>query len=148
MLSRQKMKHGSEPTAQQKKAEEKEKNGNKPIAKKSAKKIKSEKQAKKPLPVRQKVSKKSAKRKKEDRVYEKEARAYLASHPVCEAQIAEGCTRVSCEIHHKRKRNSKDDRINPENFLAVDRACHLWIESHPKKAQELGLSESHLKSKK
>lgn len=94
------------------------------------------------------IPKKSAKRKVEDKEYSKEAKAYLAAHPVCEAQCVEGCKGKSSEIHHKRKRNSKDDRINPANFLATCRPCHLFIESHPKQAKELGLSESHLKPKK
>src|SRR5690349_11106258 len=133
---RRAQKQGLAKTSSEVKAEQPKKE----IPKKSAKKVESEKaEPKKAFPVRKKVAKKSAKRKKEDVVYKKEAKAYLAAHPICEAQIAEGCTGIACEIHHKRKRNSKDDRINPDNFLAVDRACHLWIESHPKQAQELGL---------
>ena len=80
-------------------------------------------------------------RKEENKEYTKEARRYLAKHPGCEAHIASGCTLLSNEIHHKRRRNSKDDRINPEHFLAVCRPCHLYIESHPKTSLELGLSE-------
>ena len=93
------------------------------------------------------IARVSEKRKVENKEYSKEAKAYLAAHPVCEAQVVENCTGKSIEIHHRRKRNSKDDRINPDNFLATCRPCHLWVESHPKQAKELGLSESHLKSK-
>ena len=93
------------------------------------------------------IAKVSPKRKEENKEYSKEAKAYLAANQVCEAQVVENCTGKSIEIHHKRKRNSKDDRINEANFIAVCRPCHLWIEAHPKQAKELGLSESHLKSK-
>lgn len=47
MLQRQAMKNGKAKTSQEQRAEDKDKNGNKPIPKKSAKKIKAEKEAKK-----------------------------------------------------------------------------------------------------
>lgn len=86
------------------------------------------------------IAKVSKPRQAEDKEYIKEAKRYLAKHPGCEAHIATGCTGLSKEIHHKRKRRSKDDRVNPEHFLAVCRPCHLYIESHPKTSLELGLS--------
>ena len=93
------------------------------------------------------IAKVSNKRKVEDKEYKEVSKRYLAKNVGCEAHISTGCTGLSVDIHHKRKRNSKDDRINEANFLAVCRPCHLWIEAHPKQAKELGLSESILKSK-
>lgn len=119
MEQRRLQKLGIKPTAQQERAEKKAK----PIAKVAPK------------------------RKEENKEYKEVSKRYLAKNPGCEAHISSGCTGLSAEIHHKRKRNSKDDRINESNFLAVCRPCHLWIESHPKQAKELGLSESILKSK-
>lgn len=125
MLTRQKMKQGNAPTAQQKKAEEK-----------------------KSLPKQAPIAKQSPKRKEEDKEYNKARKDYLAKNVGCEAHVATGCTGLSCEIHHKSRRSSKDDRINPENFLAVCRPCHLWLGAHPKQAMELGLSETAIKPKK
>ena len=102
-----------------------------------------ERAEKKPVPVK----KVSEKREVENKEYQKVSKRYLAKNPGCEAHVSSGCLMLSSEIHHKRKRNSKDDRINEANFLAVCRPCHLWIESHPIQAKELGLSESILKSK-
>lgn len=93
------------------------------------------------------IAKVSPKRKVEDKEYKEVSKRYLAKNVGCEAHVAGTCTGLSKEIHHRRLRHSKDDRINPENFLATCRPCHLWITSHPKQAIELGLSESHLKSK-
>lgn len=93
------------------------------------------------------IAKVAPKRKEENKEYKEVSKRYLAKNPGCEAHISSGCTGLSAEIHHKRLRHTKNDRINPENFLATCRPCHLWITSHPKQAIELGLSESHLKSK-
>jgi len=120
LQQRQLMKLGIKPTAQQERAEAKKK----PIAKKSGKRV------------------------IEDKEYSKEAKKYLSVHIGCEAHAVSGCTGKSSEIHHKARRTSKDDRINPANFLAVCRPCHLWIEAHPKKAIEFGLSETAIKPKK
>lgn len=94
------------------------------------------------------IPKKSAKRVIEDKEYTKEAKEYLKAHPGCEAHVATGCTGKSQEIHHKSRRNSKEDRISPENFLAICRPCHLWVSAHPKQAIELGLSDTAIKPKK
>jgi hypothetical protein len=53
------------------------------------------------------IAKVSEKRKVEDKEYSKQAKAYLAARPICEAQCVEGCKGKSSEIHHKKKRNSK-----------------------------------------
>jgi hypothetical protein len=113
MQKRQGMKNGTEKTAQEERAET----------------------------VTISIKKATPVRKEENKEYIKEAKKYLAKHVGCEAHVASGCTGLSKEIHHKRKRRTKDDRINPEHFLAVCRPCHLWIESHPKASLELGLSE-------
>lgn len=93
------------------------------------------------------IKKVSDKRKVEDVEYRKVREKYLAKHPGCEAHIATNCQLLSSEIHHKRLRLTKDDRINEKHFLATCRNCHLHITAHPKQAIELGLSESHLKTK-
>ena len=68
--------------------------------------------------------------------------SYLLEHKYCEAKL-KGCKRIATELHHKAGKIGKlytDDN----NFLAVCRNCHTWIEENPKKAKELGLSENRL----
>lgn len=68
--------------------------------------------------------------------------AYLLKHKYCEANLKR-CTKVATEIHHKASKIGKlytDDN----NFLAVCRNCHTWIEENPKEAKELGFSENRL----
>ncbi len=115
-----------------------------------AKTSQQERAEKKPVPIakaKKPVKKVSAKRVEENKEYDKARKEYLAQHKVCEAQVATDCTGVSQDIHHRRGRNSKDDRINPNHFVAVCRKCHLFLHAHPIQAKQLGLSESALKSK-
>lgn len=93
------------------------------------------------------IAKVAPKRKEENKEYEKAKKEYLAKNVGCEAQVATDCTGLSNDIHHRRGRNAKDDRINPLHFVAVCRKCHLYLHAHPIQAKELGLSESALKSK-
>ena len=54
-----------------------------------------------------------------------------------------GCKRIATEIHHKASKIGKlYTDIN--NFLAVCRNCHTWIEENPKEAKELGFSKNRL----
>ena len=68
--------------------------------------------------------------------------SYLLKHKYCESKLKR-CTKVATEIHHKAGKIGKlytDDN----NFLAVCRNCHTWIEENPKEAKELGFSENRL----
>ena len=96
-----------------------------------------ERQEKKRVPVK----KVSDKRKEENKEYEKKRKAYVKSHPNCEAQIVDSCRKKSQDIHHKRGRKTKDDRLNEEHWLPICRPCHIYITAHPAVAYELGLSE-------
>lgn len=69
---------------------------------------------------------------------------YLAAHPWCEARLA-GCTRLSEDVHEIVGR-SHGAAIFPgqegkreTGYLAVCRADHDWISTHPKLAKEFGL---------
>ncbi len=66
---------------------------------------------------------------------------FLGSHKKCEAGL-ENCSHVSTEVHHKKGRGTH--LLDVGTFIAVCRSCHNWIETHPKEAKELGLSQSRL----
>ena len=61
----------------------------------------------------------------------------------CRAKI-EGCTLEATDIHHSKGR-SKSTVLDIKTFIPLCRSCHTFIESHPEKAIELGLSKSRLK---
>ncbi len=84
----------------------------------------------------------SDKRKKEMPVYDKRRLAFLSLHKFCQAKLT-GCTGYATEVHHKKGRVG-EDYLNISTWLAVCHNCHHWIEMHPEKAKELGLSESRL----
>jgi hypothetical protein len=73
--------------------------------------------------------------------YTKIRTAYLVVNPSCKARLV-GCTSVATDVHHKAGRGENHLRI--ATWLPVCRACHTWIELHPKEAKELGLSETRL----
>lgn len=86
------------------------------------------------------ISKVSEPRKDENKIYEKEKKKYLKAHPFCEAKLT-GCTKIATEIHHKRKRRTHDDRVNPKNFLSACHSCHVLIEANPEMSFKNKLSE-------
>ena len=88
------------------------------------------------------VKKISDKRKKEMSVYDKRRLAFLALHKWCQAALPE-CTKLATEVHHKKGRVG-DNYLDMTSWLAACHSCHHWIEHHPEKAKELGLSESRL----
>jgi hypothetical protein len=93
-------------------------------------------QKKKPEP----IAKRSKKRAKQERDYEKVRDAYLTVFPICEVH---NCGMKSKDVHHKRGRiGSLLTDIN--YFMAVCRKCHSYIELHPEWAKIQGYSESRL----
>lgn len=69
---------------------------------------------------------------------------FLAANPVCQARL-EGCTGASVDVHELVRRShggaifpGQEDKRETA-YLAVCRADHDWITSHPKLAQEFGL---------
>ena len=84
----------------------------------------------------------SKKRAKQMRDYSKVRVEYLLENPYCEARIP-GCTIEATQIHHKKGRIG-DLLTDTSNFLAICHHCHEFVEGHPKRAKELGLSVSRL----
>jgi hypothetical protein len=37
-----------------------------------------------------------------------------------------------------------DDYLDVNNFIALCRVCHVWVENHPTEAKELGFSKNRL----
>lgn len=62
---------------------------------------------------------------------------------MCQAHITGICTHHSTDVHHKAGR-AGELYLNEEFWLAVCRACHMWIETHPKEAREKGFSVSKI----
>jgi hypothetical protein len=96
----------------------------------------------KPKPKRKPIKRVSKKRGREERKYSVLRKQFLETNPECQAKL-KMCRGEATDIHHVRGRVG-EDFLNTDSWLSVCRPCHLWIESHPVAARELGLSESRL----
>ena len=88
----------------------------------------------------------SLKRKIEQKEYGVERLLFLVDRSKCEANIRFVCTHDSTEVHHMAGRTG-DLYLDKDNWLPVCRACHQYIELHPKEAKENGWSRSRLDKK-
>ncbi len=84
----------------------------------------------------------SKKRAKQYRDYSKVRKDFLLENPYCQARIP-GCMIEATEVHHS-KGKIGDMLTDINNFVAICRSCHGWVETHPAKAKEMGLSKSRL----
>jgi hypothetical protein len=66
---------------------------------------------------------------------------YLYRHALCEAKLP-NCRRIATDIHHKKGRGKYLNDIT--TWLPVCRNCHHRIETFPKEAKTLGLSQTRL----
>ena len=89
------------------------------------------------------INRVSDKKKQKDVEYSKLRKLYLGSHPFCEAKLPGICTAEATDIHHKSGKIG-DDYLDVNNFIALCRACHIWLENNPIEAKELGLSKNRL----
>lgn len=81
------------------------------------------------------VSTKQAARLKE---YMKLRNQFLEINDRCER-----CGGDATEVHHAAGRVG-DNLIDTDNFVAVCRPCHQWIETHPTESKEQGYSRNRL----
>jgi len=88
------------------------------------------------------ISRTSSKKERADHLYSVARRAYLLTHPMCEARLP-GCSLNSTDIHHKKGRTGSL-YLDTTYFLAVCRNCHNTIEKHVEMAKEEGFSKSRL----
>jgi len=58
---------------------------------------------------------------------------------MCQAHIPGICTGHATDVHHKAGRVG-DLLLDVTYWLAACRACHDWIERHPKEAKVIGFS--------
>jgi len=91
--------------------------------------------------VQYRIPARSSKQAKLEAAYTVLRNAYLKKHPSCEAKLP-GCSITAGEIHHSKGRG--EYLLDDTTFKAVCRTCHMWIETHPIEAKELGLSQSRL----
>lgn len=84
----------------------------------------------------------SKKRERQYRDYSKVRKEFLLENPYCAARIP-GCMIEATEVHHK-KGKIEGLLVDTDNFLAVCRSCHNYIEGHPNEAKEMGFSKSRL----
>lgn len=89
------------------------------------------------------INRVSDKKKQKDVEYSKLRKLYLESHPFCEAKLPGICTAEATDIHHMSGKIG-DDYLDVNNFIALCRACHVWVENNPTEAKELGFSKNRL----
>lgn len=78
------------------------------------------------------IAKKSAKRSKDEREYYKKRKEFLENKMVCEVK---GCRSRSTDVHHKAGRTGSD-YLDESKWLAVCRAHHSYIEEHTEWSKE------------
>jgi len=100
----------------------------------------------KPTARKKPIAQRSPSRIKKDLQYSKVRKVFLENKPVCEAYISCCCTIQATDVHHKSGRVGKL-YLDEKTWLAVCRACHMWIETHPKEARDMGFSNSRLNIK-
>jgi hypothetical protein len=93
---------------------------------------------KKPLQ-RKPINKKSKKMQVADAAYTILRRKFMEEKPMCEASLP-SCNRSSTDVHHMKGRGLH--HLEVSTWLSVCRQCHAWIEENPKKAIELGFSQT------
>lgn len=97
----------------------------------------------KPTSVQKRIPSRSPKRAKEEQEYSRRRKEFLSQHPMCQAHIPGVCTGQATDVHHKAGRVG-DLLLNILYWLAACRACHTYIELHPKEAKEMGFSLTRL----
>lgn len=73
--------------------------------------------------------------------YSKLRKEFLLKHNICHAKIYK-CSLHATDVHHKKGRGKY--HLDVSTWMPVCRNCHMWIETHPEDAAELGFSESKI----
>lgn len=91
------------------------------------------------------IKKESDKRREINRKeYAPKAKAFVQTHPKCQAAIEGICDGPSKCVHHKKGKHSKEDLLDEKFWLAVCFSCHAAIEASPLWAKQMGFSVSRL----
>lgn len=83
------------------------------------------------------IRRRSPKRAKQEREYKKLRDKWI------EGKECERCGGEATEVHHAKGRLGAL-LTDTEHFVALCRACHSWVESHPAESKRLGYSKSRL----
>lgn len=62
---------------------------------------------------------------------------FMMRNPMCKANL-KGCLKKSTQCHHIAGKNSIEDWLNTENFMALCESCHRQIEDGGEWVYELG----------
>lgn len=87
------------------------------------------------------IRKVSSKMSKINSKYSKLRKEFLLKHNICHAKIYK-CSLHATDVHHKKGRGKY--HLDVSTWMPVCRNCHMWIETHPEDAAELGFSESKI----
>jgi hypothetical protein len=85
------------------------------------------------------VSKKRSKLNVERREF---VREFLEENPLCQAQIEDVCRLVAVDVHEILTRARGGSIVDPDNCLALCRACHRFITDNPAFSNEQGFTVS------
>jgi len=96
---------------------------------------KSHKKILKPIPPR------SSKRINLDKEYNQLRKIYLTKNGLCQAALP-NCTHNATDVHHKKGRGRH--YLEVDTWMAVCRTCHIYIETHPVEATDLGFRDSKI----
>lgn len=88
-------------------------------------------------PTRNPIAPRSHKRSQEEKLYAGKRVLFMLSHTLCEANMTGLCTQRSTDVHHKAGRIGSL-LLDEAQWMAVCRTCHMWIETHPIEATEMG----------
>jgi hypothetical protein len=97
--------------------------------------------SRKPTKVKKPIAPRSHKRKAQEKDYSSKRKIFMAEHPMCQANIPGLCTSQSTDIHHVKGRIG-ELLLDETHWMSVCRACHMYIETHPIEATELGFRKS------
>ena len=89
------------------------------------------------------IAPRSPKRAKQEREYSKERKIFLLANPNCKAKLPNQCTISATDVHHTKGREGWL-LLAVAFWIPVCRGCHTWIEEHPEQAKQLGLSLNRL----
>jgi hypothetical protein len=92
-------------------------------------------------PTNKPLAPRSKKRASQEKEYSAKRKIFMLDNLICQANISGLCTTHSTDVHHIKGR-SGDLLLDTNEWMSVCRACHMWIETHPVEATELGFRKS------
>ena len=97
----------------------------------------------KPTVKQKPIRPRSPKRASQEAEYSAKRKVFLTKHPMCQMNLPGICTTYATDVHHMKGRIG-DLLLDEQFWKAGCRACHDYVEKHPKEAKEMGLSLNRL----